>query len=124
MLGVVRGARSAVAGAYSASKAAAINYLESLRIELADSGIAVTTICPGYIKTPMTDVNTHPMPFLMDANVAASVMAKIIAGRCRYAVLPWQMALIGRVMKLLPAPIWDRIMKQAPHKPRIDWDWL
>ncbi|HQR51286.1 MAG TPA: SDR family oxidoreductase, partial [Methylophilaceae bacterium] len=55
------------AGAYSASKAAAISYLESLRVELTGAGIRVTTICPGYIKTPMTDVNPYPMPFLMDA---------------------------------------------------------
>lgn len=112
------------AGAYAASKAAAINYLESLRIELAGSGINVTTLCPGYIKTPMTDVNTHPMPFLIDADTAARHMGQIIASKKRYAVLPWQMALIGRLMKLLPAPVWDWAMKRAPHKPRLDWDWL
>jgi short-subunit dehydrogenase len=116
------------AGAYSASKAAAINYLESLRIELAGSGsgsgIAVTTICPGYIRTPMTNVNTYPMPFLMEPDIAASKIAKIIAGKRRYAILPWQMALTGRLMKLLPVPVWDWVMKKAPHKPRLDWDWL
>jgi short-subunit dehydrogenase len=112
------------AGAYSASKAAAIAYLESMRVELADSGIAVTTICPGYIRTPMTDVNTYPMPFLMEPDIAACKMAKIIADKRRYAILPWQMALTGRLMKLLPAPVWDWVMKRAPHKPRIDWDGL
>ena len=50
--------------AYSASKAAATSYLESLRVELRSSGIKVVTICPGYIRTPMTDVNTYPMPLL------------------------------------------------------------
>lgn len=108
------------AGAYSASKAAAISYLESLRVELASSGITVTTICPGYIKTPMTDVNTYPMPFLMDADVAARKMACIIAHKRRYAILPWQMALVGRLMKLIPACLWDWAMKNAPHKPRLD----
>lgn len=112
------------AGAYSASKAAAISYLESLRVELASSGITVTTICPGYIKTPMTDVNTYPMPFLMNADVAARKMACIIAHKRRYVILPWQMALTGRLIKLLPACLWDWIMKKAPHKPRLDWDWL
>lgn len=112
------------AGAYSASKAAAIAYLESLRVELASSGVSVTTICPGYIRTPMTAVNPYPMPFLMDANVAARKMAKLIDQKRRYAILPWQMAIVGRLMKLLPAPVWDWAMKHAPHKPRLDWDWL
>jgi len=112
------------AGAYSASKAAAISYLESLRVELANSGITVTTICPGYIKTPMTDVNTYPMPFLMEADAAACKMARIIARKHRYAILPWQMALVGHLMKLIPASLWDWAMKKAPHKPRLDWDWL
>jgi short-subunit dehydrogenase len=67
------------ASAYSASKAAAISYLESLRVELANSGISVTTICPGYIRTPMTDINPYKMPFLMEADVAAQKMANIIS---------------------------------------------
>ena len=112
------------AGAYSASKAAAISYLESLRVELATSGIAVTTICPGYIKTSMTDVNPYPMPFLMEADAAARKMAQFINAHRRFVIMPWQMALIGRLMKLLPAGLWDVIMKKAPHKPRLDWDWL
>ena len=112
------------AGAYSASKAAAIAYLEALRVELASSGISVTTLCPGYIKTPMTDVNPYPMPFLMDADRAAAKMAHAIARKRRYVILPWQMGLVGRLMKLLPAPLWDWAMKKAPHKPRLDWDWL
>ena len=53
-------------GAYSASKAAAITYLESLRLELAGTGVAVVTICPGYIATPMTASNPYPMPFLIE----------------------------------------------------------
>src|SRR5207237_1640729 len=66
------------AGAYSASKAAAIVYLESLRVELAASGIAVVTICPGFIATPMTDGNPYRMPFLMPADVAARKIARAI----------------------------------------------
>jgi len=112
------------AGAYSASKAAAISYLESLRVELATCGIAVTTICPGYIRTPMTEVNTYTMPFLMEADAAAQRMAQFIAARRRFVIMPWQMALIGRLMKLLPAALWDLATKKAPHKPRLDWDGL
>lgn len=112
------------ASAYSASKAAAISYLESLRVELAKSSIYVTTICPGYIKTPMTDVNTYPMPFMLEADAAAAKMARVIARKRRYVILPWQMALVSRLMKLLPAFAWDWIAGRAPHKPRMDWDWL
>ena len=110
------------AGAYSASKAAAISYLESLRVELQGAGIHVTTLCPGYIKTPMTDVNTYPMPFMLEADVAAAMMARLIDKKRRYAILPWQMAIVGRLMKLLPAALWDWAMQKAPHKPRSNQD--
>jgi short-subunit dehydrogenase len=108
------------ASAYSASKAAAISYLESLRVEMAKTGISVTTICPGYIRTPMTDVNTYPMPFMLEADAAAAKMARAIEQKRRYVILPWQMALVGRFMKLLPASVWDWAMKNAPHKARMD----
>jgi len=110
------------ASAYSASKAAAISYLESLRVEMVKSGVSVTTICPGYIRTPMTDVNTYPMPFMMEADDAAAKMARAIDQKRRYVILPWQMALVGRFMKLLPASVWDWAMKNAPHKARVDLD--
>lgn len=112
------------ASAYSASKAAAISYLESLRVELAPLGIHVATLCPGYIRTPMTDVNTYPMPFMLEADTAAKKIGRLIEKKRRYAILPWQMALVGRLMKLLPAALWDWAMRKAPHKPRLDWDWL
>jgi NAD(P)-dependent dehydrogenase (short-subunit alcohol dehydrogenase family) len=106
------------ASAYSASKAAAITYLESLRLELAESGIAVVTICPGYIATPMTAGNPYPMPFLMKAERAAPLIARAIARRRRFYVLPWQMAVVGRVLKVLPRPLYDFAFAHAPRKPR------
>jgi short-subunit dehydrogenase len=106
------------AGAYSASKAAAINYLESLRVEMQQHGIGVTTIAPGYIRTPMTDVNTYAMPFLMDAAEAAVKMAAAIASGRRFVVIPWQMGIIARLMRWLPHWLWDRLSKNAPHKHR------
>lgn len=106
------------AGAYSASKAAAISYLESLRVEMLAHGIAVTTIAPGYIRTPMTDANPYRMPFLMEADVAADKFAKAIARRRRFVVIPWQMGIVARLMRLIPAWLWDRLAKDAPHKPR------
>jgi short-subunit dehydrogenase len=105
-------------GAYSASKAAAIAYLESLRVELRGTGVAVVTICPGYIATPMTEKNPFRMPFLLDANEAARRFARAIARKRRLAVIPWQMAIVACVMRLLPAWLYDRLFARAPRKPR------
>jgi short-subunit dehydrogenase len=112
------------AGAYSASKAAAISYLESLRVEMARDHISVTTIAPGYIRTPMTDVNHYKMPFLMDAAVFANKFANAVENKRRFIVIPWQMVWLARLMRLIPPFIWDFAMKKAPHKKRLDWDWL
>jgi short-subunit dehydrogenase len=90
-----------------------------LRVEMSQSGLTVTTICPGYIRTPMTDVNTYPMPFMLEAEEAAKRMARHIELGRRYVVLPWQMAIVARLMRLLPAWAWDALAKKAPHKPRI-----
>ena len=105
-------------GAYSGSKAAAITYLESLRVELAGSGVAVVTICPGYIATPMTAENRYRMPFLIGADKAARLIARAIERRQRFYVLPWQMAVVGRVLRLLPRPLYDAAFARAPRKSR------
>ncbi len=105
-------------GAYSASKAAAISYLESLRVELHGSGIAVVTVCPGYIATPMTEHNPYRMPFLMRPEKAARLIARAVARRRRFYVLPWQMALAGGVLRRLPRPLYDAVFARAPRKPR------
>jgi short-subunit dehydrogenase len=107
------------AGAYSASKAAAIAYLESLRVEMSHHNIAVTTIAPGYIRTPMTDINTYSMPFLMDADIAAAKFVNAIENRRRFVVIPWQMGWVARLMRFIPPLLWDFLAKNAPHKPRI-----
>ena len=106
------------AGAYSSSKAAAISWLEALRIELRESGVSVVTICPGYIDTPMTQVNRYRMPFLLPADEGARRIARAIDARRRLAVIPWQMAIVGRIMRLLPNAVYDRLMARAPRKPR------
>ena len=106
------------AAAYSASKAAAISYLESLRVELRSSGINVVTICPGYIDTPMTARNPYAMPFLLGVDDAAKRIAKVIASGSSFAVLPWQMAIVARVLRLLPNWMYDRLFSDAPRKPR------
>ena len=105
-------------GAYSASKAAATNYLEALRLELKARNIAVVTVAPGYIDTPMTRVNPYPMPFKMPPQVAAAKVATCIARRRRHSVIPWQMAAVASLMKWLPVSVYDAVFEKAPRKPR------
>ncbi len=105
-------------GAYSASKAAAIAWLEALRTELAGSGVSVVTICPGYVDTPMTQVNRYRMPFLISADDAATRFARAIAARRRLAVIPWQMAIVSSLLRVTPAWLFDRLTARAPRKPR------
>jgi short-subunit dehydrogenase len=104
--------------AYSASKAAAISYLESLRIELRGSGVNVTTLCPGYIATPMTARNPYRMPFMLSAEQAAQKMILAIDAGRDFVVLPWQMALIGRIMRVLPNRLFDTLAAKSGRKPR------
>lgn len=106
------------AAAYSASKAGAIAYLESLRVELHGTGVGVTTICPGYIATAMTAHNPYRMPFLMSAERAAKKIAAAIDHRRSYVVMPWQMAIVARVLRAMPNALFDPIFARAPRKPR------
>ena len=106
------------AEAYSASKAAAISYLESLRLEMYGSGVKVVTICPGYIETPMTEINPYRMPFLLPAPEAARRFARTIERGTGYAVIPWQMGVVAKLLRLLPNALYDRLFAKAPRKPR------
>jgi len=105
-------------GAYSASKAAAVRWLESLRVELHGTGVSVVCICPGYVDTPLTRVNRYRMPFLLSADESARRIARAIAARRRLAVIPWQMALVASILRLLPGWLYDRVFARAPRKPR------
>ena len=106
------------AGAYSASKSAAITWLESLRVELYGTGVSVVCVCPGYIDTPMTQVNRYRMPFLLSADESARRIARAIAARRRLAVIPWQMAAVASLLRILPGWLYDRLGARAPRKPR------
>lgn len=112
------------AGAYSASKAAVISYLESLRVEMQAYGIQVTTIAPGYIRTPMTDVNKYKMPFLMDVGVFAKKFINAVEAKRHFIFIPWQMGVLARFMRFIPPALWNFAMRNAPHKERTRWDWL
>jgi short-subunit dehydrogenase len=105
-------------GAYSASKAAVLAYLESLRVEMRPFGVAVVTIAPGYIRTPMTAHNPYRMPFLMDAERFAETAAGAIARKVRFAVIPWPMRIVAMLLGCLPRWLYDRVFEKAPRKPR------
>ena len=111
-------------GAYSASKAAVISYCESLRTEMQHFNITVSTIAPGYVRTPMTELNQYKMPFLMDVDVFAHKFANAVESKVRFKIIPWQMGWVARIMRFIPPFLWDFAMKKAPHKKRLDWDWL
>ncbi|WP_299451217.1 SDR family oxidoreductase [uncultured Pigmentiphaga sp.] len=106
------------AGAYSASKAAVIAYCESLRNELSPYGIRVSTIAPGYIRTAMTARNPYPMPFLMDVDTFAEKAADALDRGVRYTVIPWQMGIVAKLLRLLPDAVYDHFAVRAPRKPR------
>lgn len=104
------------AEAYSASKAAVISYCESLRVALRRHAIEVVTIAPGYIDTPMTQVNTYPMPFLMPAGDFAQRAVRAIEAGRSYVVIPWPMRGVSWLLRCLPNWVYDRVMARAPYK--------
>jgi hypothetical protein len=104
--------------AYCASKAAAISYCESLRGECRPHGVKVVTIAPGYIDTPLTRRNPYPMPFLMPAAAFADKAFRTVESACSYRVIPWQMGLVAKLLRLLPDALFDRAFAGRPRKPR------
>lgn len=104
------------APAYSASKAAALHYALALRGALARDGIAVNAICPGFVRTPMTDVNPFPMPFLMDADRAARIMAGGLARNRAVIAFPWPMRAMVGLLAAMPASWRGALLSRLPAK--------
>lgn len=107
-------------GAYCASKAAVINYCESLRGELGSTGVKVVTISPGYIDTPLTRGNRYSMPFLMSATAFAQKAFVAIEGGVSYRVIPWQMGVVAKFLRILPNAVFDRVFAGRPRKRRLE----
>ncbi|QGZ41131.1 hypothetical protein IP92_00040 [Pseudoduganella flava] len=105
-------------GGYSASKAAVVTYCESLRLEMRRHGIRVVTIAPGYIDTPMTRHNKYHMPFLMTPEAFAERAVRTIARGARYRVIPWQMGVVAKLLRMLPDALYDLAFARAPRKAR------
>ena len=105
-------------GAYCASKAAVVAYCESLRGELRASGVKVVTLGPGYIDTPLTRKNPYGMPFLMQPDDFADQAFEAITRGTSYRIIPWQMALVAKLLRLLPNAVFDRLLAGRARKPR------
>lgn len=109
-------------GAYCASKAAVVAYCESLRGELRGTGVAVVTLLPGYVDTPLTRENRYPMPFLMTADAFAERAMTAIAAGASYRVIPWQMGVVAKLLRGLPNAVFDRLLAGRPRKHRAGQD--
>ncbi len=97
------------AEAYGATKAAQINLLESLRIHVARTGVHVTTICPGFVRTDLTAGNPFPMPFIIDAGQAAQSICDGLERDHAEIVFPTRMALLMKAARLVPARAWTAL---------------
>ena len=104
--------------AYCSSKAAVISYLESLRNDVRKYGIDVTTISPGFVRTPLTAKNPYKMPFILDADEFARRAVKAIDARVSYRTIPWQMGIVAKLLRMLPNGVFDRAVAGRGEKPR------
>ena len=105
-------------GAYCASKSGVVAYCESLRGECRPFGIRVVTLLPGYIATPLTARNPYSMPFLMQPDDFADKAFNAIAAGVSYRVIPWQMGVVAKLLRLLPNALYDRAMAGRGRKKR------
>jgi len=117
--GVIAGV-SSVAGyrgwpsseAYGSTKAAEINLLESLRIDLLPLDIKVLTVCPGFVRSDLTAENTFRMPFLIDPPDAAARIADGIAREKAEIVFPLPMMMLMKATRLVPVRPWTALMSR------------
>ena len=100
-------------GAYSASKAAVSTFFESMRVDLRRSGVAVTTIHPGFIRTPSTANRKKKLPFLLEVDDAACRIIRAVERRARTYAFPWQLASLVRVLRHMPGALYDRLASSS-----------
>ncbi|MGL4667189.1 MAG: SDR family NAD(P)-dependent oxidoreductase, partial [Saezia sp.] len=109
-------------GAYCSSKAAVISYCESLRLEMYHAtgarGVSVLTVLPGFVATPLTQHNPYEMPFMLTAQEFAKRAVRVIDENKSYAVIPWQMGLVARGLRVMPNFLFDRLFSGRKRKLR------
>ncbi|MCW5223096.1 SDR family oxidoreductase [Verminephrobacter aporrectodeae] len=105
-------------GAYCASKAAVVSYCESLRGELRAHGVRVVTLLPGYVDTPLTRRNRYRMPFLLPVGDFAERAFDAIGAGASYRVIPWQMAVVAKLLRGMPNVLFDKLFAGRPRKQR------
>lgn len=105
-------------GAYCASKSGVVAYCESLRVECRGDGVRVVTLVPGYVATALTAANPYRMPFLMAAEAFAERAFRAIQAGRSYVVIPWQMGVVAKLLRLLPNAMYDRLLARRGRKPR------
>lgn len=105
------------APSYSASKGAVRLYGEALRGSMTTKGVKVNVICPGFIKTPMTDVNDYKMPFLMEVDKAATFIANGLEKNKGRIAFPWGTYLLSGFLGMLPHCLSLKIFSKLPEKP-------
>ena len=105
--------------AYCASKSAVITYCESLRVELKKAGVQVQTICPGFVRTELTAKNPYKMPFIQTPEEFARDAVPAILNGVSYRVIPWQMGVLAKILRLLPNWVFDKATANRKQKPRV-----
>jgi hypothetical protein len=106
------------AAAYSAAKAALSNMIESLRIDLKPRGIAVTLICPGFVRTHASTKKKWK-PFQLETEEAVRLMARAIAARKPYYAFPLPLVLAAALGRMLPASLYDWMLTGRGRRPKI-----
>lgn len=103
---------------YSASKAAIINALQSLRFELKGTGVEVKVVNPGFVKTPLTDKNEFPMPFLITAEDAAQRIEASLASSKFETHFPRRLSFLFKAFRLLPQPLFEFLISRLVYGPQ------
>lgn len=98
------------AASYSASKAAQMTLLESLRLDLNPYNVAVTCVHPGFVATPMADHNDFQTPFKVSVRKSSHQILKAIVKKKKQHLYPWPMAMLSRLNRLLPNCVYDFLM--------------
>lgn len=102
--------------AYGATKAALFNLGESLAMDLAAHGVKVSMIAPGFVRTPATDVNTFPMPFIISADDAARRIANGLEKGQAHIAFPKRFSYLLRLINLLPRGLYTRLVGGATSR--------